>query len=91
MLQEANRYSDRTELRGEKLHAAFNSLLKCFSHARDHAVFVNQPNLRLSHHHSGSKRLSAAASLELKAPLAWVLEELDLGCWSSFRGLDRSD
>ncbi len=42
ILQEANQYSGWTELSGEELHAACNSLLKCLSHARDHAVSVNQ-------------------------------------------------
>lgn len=82
MLREANQYSDRAELRGEELHAALYSLLKCFSHARDHAVSVNQTCRSLPpilwRKHAVWVCFSGA-----DCPLARVLEELNPWCWSS--------
>lgn len=89
ILQEANQYSDRTELRSEELHAAFNSLLKCFSHARDHAVSVTQTC------RPATITLAATCCLGL---LLWSWLPVGLGARGvgppvlvSVRGLDRPD
>lgn len=81
MLQEANQYSDWAESRGEELHAAFNSLLKCFSHAWDHAVSVSQT------FRPATITLAATCCLGL---LLWSWSPVGLGaravrprCWSS--------